>query len=83
MGAGLLGAALLAVFAFWPTKPQLTVAAHVLRCRHLYSIAHTRAETLAVDATPPLEWTNGDDKPLRCGELRVRGLLDTTTALRQ
>jgi len=82
VAAALFGAALLALFALWPTKPRLTVAPSALRCRHLYAIAHSRTETLAVDATPPLEWTNGDDKPLRCGELRVRGLLDTATAHR-
>src|SRR5713226_3755914 len=77
IGAALIAVALLTVFALWPTRPRLATAASALQCRHLYTIAHTRAETLAVDQTPPFEWTEGDDNPLRCGELRGRGLLDT------
>jgi hypothetical protein len=80
VGAALLAAALLAFFALWPTRSRYTTAPASLRCRHLYAIAHTRTDTLAVDATPPFEWTNGNDKPLRCGELRLRGLIDTATA---
>jgi hypothetical protein len=82
IGAVLIAAALLAVFALWPAKTRLATAAGALQCRHLYAIAHTRSETLAVDQTPPFEWTNGDDNPLRCGELRGRGLLDTTAIQR-
>ncbi len=80
LGAALLAAALLAFFALWPTQPQYATVAAGARCRHLYSVAHTRSDTLGIDATPPFEWTNGDDKPLRCGELRVRGLLDSAAA---
>jgi hypothetical protein len=80
VGAALLGVALLAVFALWTRVPRLMMAPHVVRCRHLYAMAHSRSDTLAVDATPPFEWDNASDTPLRCGELRVRGLLDTTGA---
>lgn len=44
-------------------------------CEHLYDDARTAAETLAVDARPPIESQRRDTVALTCGALRRAGRL--------
>ncbi len=78
LAAAILAGLVFFSFSAWSDSHRNpTWASAMQNCRVLYARTHTRADTLAVDQTPSMGWSTGEDRPRRCGELRISHAFDS------